>query len=651
MKKVLLILVWVVMCTMSVCAQSFRKQRYDSYKVMPINSESIVFVGNSITNMHDWFEAFNNTNIVNRGVSAAVSTEVLDNIESILVGHPKKIFLMIGTNDLNKDTSTPAQVAGRVRNIILRCRKESPSTELYVQSILPSNNNRTPANQKATNDSISKLCKELGVTYIDLWDELQGILDGSLSLDRLHLKASGYRIWCNKIAKYVGSQPVYKDNYTDLFGGLAYAFGNYCSFYGMMPIKADDVIFLGDCTVNTGEWHELLQAPNIKKRASSWGMPGFIIDRIQPMLSAIFTGNDNKVAPKQILIELGHQEALNKMDSTAFAAKYKGFLDEVRSYCPGTRVTLLAIYPTTDAAINKNYIKPFNTCIKQLADSTEGVEYVEGTYSELVKNDVADPDYYNGVFLYGRGYAKFARIIAPYIPGTRPITDEEALTRIATFNARTALGATINKIQSLPMGNGVGQYSVKSLAPLQNEVEDAYKLLQKQAVTYDEITAKAAKMNASVQTILSNIIKPLSSSKNKEHWYKLSTPNRNNRYTASTGAGKPLLGKDGSTDYTTNWKFVKRNDGSYDIVNRADNSYINPTPTYDAAISTSVSRPTKGWQLSYSNTPGCFIISCGTIQLNQTNLNNAIYNWSSQKDGNDRDDAGCQFSITEVTQH
>ena len=44
------------------------------------------------------------------------------------------------------------------------------------------------------------------------------------------------------------------------------------------------------------------------------------------------------------------------------------------------------------------------------------------------------------------------------------------------------------------------------------------------------------------------------------------------------------------------------------------------------------------------------IITCGDVQLNQTNLTNLpIYNWSSQSTlGNDRIDLGCQFTIREV---
>ena len=56
----------------------FRNHRYDSFKVLPITSEDIVFIGNSITNMNEWWEAFgSNHNVKNRGVSGAYTDEAL----------------------------------------------------------------------------------------------------------------------------------------------------------------------------------------------------------------------------------------------------------------------------------------------------------------------------------------------------------------------------------------------------------------------------------------------------------------------------------------------------------------------------------------------------------------------------------------------
>ena len=213
MRKILLTLSFLCLGALSAFADlPFRNHRYDAFKVLKITPEHTVFVGNSITNMHEWWEAFGNPKIINRGVSGAVSNEMLANLESVVAGRPKQIFFMIGTNDLGTaGLNTAAQVARNVRTTLKRCQLETPETQLFVQSILPSRQ-RNLALQKETNDSLKKICTEMKVTYIDLWNDLLSVSESnnnSHTLDGLHLTASGYRIWCNKIARYVGSECVY----------------------------------------------------------------------------------------------------------------------------------------------------------------------------------------------------------------------------------------------------------------------------------------------------------------------------------------------------------------------------------------------------------------------------------------------------------
>ena len=652
MRKFLLLALSLIVSTVSAWADGpFRNHRYDIFKVLPVTEQSIVFMGNSITNMHDWYEAFDNPNIINRGCSGAVSSELIDNLESVLPGHPKKIFLMIGTNDLGtQGLNTPAQVAAKVRTVLKKCKKESPNTEIYVQSILPTKHGiHKIEDEKASNDSIKKICGEFSVTYVDLFDDLMDITTGKLTMDALHLKASAYRIWCKKIEQYVGSKCVYEDSYTDITGGLGGVTGMRCTYFGMAPVKADDVLLLGDGTINGGEWNELLGTAKVKKRSTGWGGQGTPISTIQSMLPAIFEGNGNKVAPKKILIELGYNETASKTAVDAAIATYKTFLEQVKAKAPNTPIVLLAVYPSPAKDINTTYITPFNEKLKTLAEATDNVTYEEGTYTELVKDGVANQSYFNGGYLYGKGYAKMAQVIAKHVDGATAITDEDAAKRIATFNARTSLSKAIQTAEAIGVGNGVGQYKKEKTEALASAIEEGYTLLAKDGVTDEELNTKATSYTATIKTILASINMPeVSKEGGEEHWYQLYTPYRNNRYTTSQGAGNVLIGGDNTKMKNTMWKFVKREDGSLDIVNRKDGSYINPSAQNNTAISTSATSPSSGWTLSYSDAAGTFIIYSGTAQLNQTiapSQGNAIYNWGG---GSNRSDTGCQIAIVDA---
>lgn len=201
----------------------FRNHRYDAFKVLPVNSEQTVFIGNSITNMNEWWEAFGDHNVVNRGVSGAITDEALANIEAIAAGKPKQVFIMMGTNDLGTaDICTPEHVLQNVTLMVERLQTTAPTTKIYIQSLLPSGHlgsggTRTPERLQATNEALKALCEKKGLTYIDLWDVLTDVTTNSngMSYDKLHLTAKAYKVWCDKVAPYVTGIEDAKSKYSE----------------------------------------------------------------------------------------------------------------------------------------------------------------------------------------------------------------------------------------------------------------------------------------------------------------------------------------------------------------------------------------------------------------------------------------------------
>lgn len=131
-------------------------------------------------------------------------------------------------------------------------------------------------------------------------------------------------------------------------------------------------------------------------------------------------------------------------------------------------------------------------------------------------------------------------------------------------------------------------------------------------------------------------------------WYTFCTPLRGNHYMKSTGSGVGVVGD--NSNVITNammWKFVLRDNilKTYDIINRNDGSYLNPSATYNTQITTSAEQPSAGWTIKPAATSGMYIISSGSVQLNQTTYQNTpIYNYGL---GNNISDDGCQYTITE----
>ena len=662
MKKISTLLVALLCTTATIFADApFRNHRYDAFKVLPVNAEHIVFVGNSITNMHEWWEAFGDHNVVNRGVSGAITDEALANIEAIAAGKPKKVFLMLGTNDLGTaGICTPEHVLQNATLMVERLQAVTPATEIYIQSLLPSGHlgsggTRTMEALKATNKALEALCTEKNITYIDLWDELLDVATNAngFSYDKLHLTANAYKVWCDKIAPYVTGVENAKSVYTDAAqadGGLGGAYGMRATVFSKLPVDSDDILIIGDEMIHGGEWHELLQSDRVKSRGTAWGYPGPSVVDIQKMIPLIL---NNGATPAQAFLYAGVGPVNGDTDLQTILTNYKNTVAKILELSPNTKVTLMSLQPTTDANKNTSRVVAFNTSLKEYADATEGVEYLD-IYTDFVKDGVANTAYFNGNYLYGKGYAKVAQKIAGQINKIEPtanitaLTDEETNAAYTRFANRTALGTAIVKVAALPEGNGVGQYTTEDLAGVKAQIAAAYEALKRSTDAADTFTEEANALTEAANTLLPRINMPAYSTAGDETWYQLYTPNRGSRYLTSNGAGAGVTGEEANNYATSMWKFVERTDGKgLDIVNRHDNTYLAPTAANNTQLTTSATQPANGWALGYSNSAGLFIVSSGTVQLNQTqqSLNYQVYNWGG---GTDRDDAGCQYRVTLV---
>lgn len=147
--------------------------------------------------------------------------------------------------------------------------------------------------------------------------------------------------------------------------------------------------------------------------------------------------------------------------------------------------------------------------------------------------------------------------------------------------------------------------------------------------------------------------RPLASDDQYTYWYTLSTPKRDTRYTTSYGAEKEIIG-DASATEASQWKFASRTDGSFDIINRADGTYISPTSANNSALKTVVEHPSTGWNITSTPSEGYFIITSGTTEFNQTQagLGYKVYNWGYNTTGFpnafNNTDAGCLYVFNMV---
>jgi lysophospholipase L1-like esterase len=191
-------------------AATYTEGRILTFKNLQESTHNIVFVGDSLTEGGEWSELFNNSNILNRGINGDNTESVLNRISDIVDGHPKKIFIMIGINDLEHKLGVQ-ETMNNYKKILSLIKETSPNTKIYVQSVLPNNKNIralavNTSEIKKLNKGIENLSKHFDATYIDLFSKTvdnSGNLRDELTYDGIHLKAEGYFLWKKAIENFV----------------------------------------------------------------------------------------------------------------------------------------------------------------------------------------------------------------------------------------------------------------------------------------------------------------------------------------------------------------------------------------------------------------------------------------------------------------
>ena len=683
MKKVsllsLLLAFWVGIGTVW-ADEPFRKHRYDLFKVLPPAEGSIVFVGNSITDMAPWVEMFRSDEatplpIVNRGNSGTYSTEQSDNLESYLINKPKKFFMMIGTNDIATSGGLdfqPTQVLAYVKSIVQRVHKRSPETRVYLYSILNNNTSNRPAERWLETNRLVKAfvdkTNEGWLKYVDIYGLLSDVASGGVwSYDKLHLTAASYQKWTEALReRYLmddgeftaHSVLPYNSSELQLNGGLTGSHGMRATYFSVLPYKQtdNDILFFGDGEVKTGEWNELLGNDHIKNRGSGWGYGGLSLENARKIATAALSQVQyvEKEEARAVLIYAGTSDVLGTDDMETVQLNYIRLVEEIMANCPSARIYTIGLHPTNNATTNTTRIAPFNKFLSEWGPTQ--VTYID-CYTPFLDGNVANTKYIkNTNYLYGLGYVKMANIIKDRLVADMPdltfnvISEEEAANRIAQADRRNAIGQALTAGHVANVGSSMGQFGEAGMAAFNAKAEEAYTLLAQPSITETEAAEMASALRTAVAEALNQ---PTVSTEGDEHWYQFHSVRASDYYITAQGSATGVVGSNTtSMQAKSMWKFVDRNDGTgYDIVNRQYNAYLNPVCTYNTQIQTTTARPAKGWTLSYASTPGCYIVSSGEVQLNQTQagLNYKIYNWSAESTlGQDRTDQGCQFYINEA---
>ena len=180
-------------------------RRATLFDELPIGKKDIVMLGNSLTDGCEFNELMGNSHIKNRGIVGDIVQGMIDRIGPIIKGKPKKLFIMCGVNDISHGV-TADSIARATERLIVMVQQGSPRTRIYLQSLLPFNNDVREWKLLVGRDHVvveanallEQVALRHGVTWINLYPlfaDDQGRLRADLTNDGLHLMGPGYLLW------------------------------------------------------------------------------------------------------------------------------------------------------------------------------------------------------------------------------------------------------------------------------------------------------------------------------------------------------------------------------------------------------------------------------------------------------------------------
>lgn len=206
-----------------------QKQLIENYKILnkKVRKKQILFTGSSLMEQFPICEIAQsdglNKVLYNRGVSGYKTEDFLKEIDTMLFDlDPAKVFINIGTNDMNSDSDNNEGWMERLlynyEKILVQMKNRIPDATVYMMAYYPVNramldsmnvsifNTRTNENIAALNKKVKQLADKYEYTFIDVNEGLcdeQGNLKEEYTKEGVHMYANAYQVVYDNLKKYI----------------------------------------------------------------------------------------------------------------------------------------------------------------------------------------------------------------------------------------------------------------------------------------------------------------------------------------------------------------------------------------------------------------------------------------------------------------
>ena len=188
---------------------AYYKIKHSIHEAMPRSEGGIVFLGDSLTDYVPFSELMPGLPVINRGIAGDNTLGALRRIDEVISLKPSKLFILLGTNDIvyNMTADTTAK---NLTEIIRRVQKDSPSTKIFLETLMPTNPDFSTGRPNDVIDSrnarVRAVAQETGCTLIDTHSHMaeDGVLPLKWTVDGIHLSGEGVLRWIELLKTFAG---------------------------------------------------------------------------------------------------------------------------------------------------------------------------------------------------------------------------------------------------------------------------------------------------------------------------------------------------------------------------------------------------------------------------------------------------------------
>ncbi|MDR1962530.1 MAG: GDSL-type esterase/lipase family protein [Planctomycetaceae bacterium] len=394
----------------------------------------LLMIGDSITHGWDnagktvWSSYYGHRKPINLGFSGDRTEHVLWRLDHLPLDKitPKVAVLMIGTNNIGHNSSSPKETADGIKAIVEKLEKQYPALKIIVLNVFPRSNKPDDGTRKKV-DEINSYLPELlknkpNVTLLDInsvfLDKEQN-LPKEIMPDFLHPNTYGYELWAKAVEPTLTVLLGENNPAVVPVDRLAEEWWKKRHETNVEQITKGNIEFLMIGDSITHGWDG--QSPLVEKYFAQYKPInlGFGGDQTQHVLWRLDHLPLDKISPKVAMIMIGTNNIGNRANTPwMIATGIKAIVEKLQKQYPELQTVVLDVFPRDEKpnGWNRQRVNEINLALPELLAGLKNVEIIDINAGFIGEDGILPKDIMpDSLHPNTKGYEIWAEKLAPVL--------------------------------------------------------------------------------------------------------------------------------------------------------------------------------------------------------------------------------------------